>query len=352
MDEHLFRATLIAERKRADRSNQALGLLIVAVPDADTADSPALWADVIVALEAVIRGVDLLGWFQSRKAIGVILPELRGPSVNASELEARVRRELSRRLPENANSRLTIQFHMHETSRPAHPARPSPVDLSLFPELQTQRERHPIYDALKRGLDIAGSLTLLLLLSPVFLVIALAVKATSPGPVIYRQPRIGRMMKPFTMLKFRSMHVNADAHAHVEFVSWFINGTGRDQPGTAGIFKLTNDRRITPIGRLLRATSLDELPQFWNVLRGEMSLVGPRPPMPYELEQYRPWHCRRVLEAKPGITGLWQVTGRSRTTFDEMVRLDLRYARTCSLWNDLKILAATPAAVLSGRGAC
>jgi lipopolysaccharide/colanic/teichoic acid biosynthesis glycosyltransferase len=352
MDEHLFRATLIAERKRADRSNQALGLLVVALQDADAADSPALWAGVIVALEAVIRGVDVLGWFQSRKAIGVILPELRGPSVNSGDLEARVRRELSRRLPEDANGQLTIQFHLHDTNRPAHIARPNPVDLSLFPELQTDRKRHPIYDALKRALDIAGSLTLLLLLSPVFLIVALAVKATSPGPVIYRQPRIGRMMKPFTMLKFRSMHVNADAHAHVEFVSWFINGTGRDQPGKGGIFKLTNDRRITPIGRLLRGTSLDELPQFWNVLRGEMSLVGPRPPMPYEFEQYRPWHCRRVLEAKPGITGLWQVTGRSHTTFDEMVRLDLRYARTCSLWNDLKILAATPAAVLSGRGAC
>jgi lipopolysaccharide/colanic/teichoic acid biosynthesis glycosyltransferase len=115
---------------------------------------------------------------------------------------------------------------------------------------------------------------------------------------------------------------------------------------------MMNDPRVTPIGHFLRKTSLDELPQLWNVLRGDMSLVGPRPPVPYEVEQYKPWHCRRVVDAKPGITGLWQVTGRSRTTFDEMVRLDLRYARTQSLWTDIKILLATPAAVIAGKGAC
>jgi lipopolysaccharide/colanic/teichoic acid biosynthesis glycosyltransferase len=115
--------------------------------------------------------------------------------------------------------------------------------------------------------------------------------------------------------------------------------------------KLTNDARITPVGRFIRKTSLDELPQLWNVLVGEMSLVGPRPPLPYEMEQYAPWHILRILEAKPGVTGLWQVTGRSRTTFDEMVRLDLRYARKRSLWTDLKILLRTPAAVIGGKGA-
>jgi len=161
------------------------------------------------------------------------------------------------------------------------------------------------------------------------------------------------MMKPFTMLKFRTMYLNADHRPHHEFVSRFIKASGQvHEPGKHRFFKLTNDPRVTPVGRVLRKTSLDELPQLWNVLRGDMSLVGPRPPLPYELEQYKPWHRRRVLEAKPGITGLWQVAGRSRMTFDEMVRLDLRYARTRSLWNDLKILLATPAAVISGKGAC
>ncbi len=154
------------------------------------------------------------------------------------------------------------------------------------------------------------------------------------------------------MLKFRTMEWGADQRLHHEFVSWFIKaGDQAHSPGNNELFKLTNDQRITPVGRMLRKTSLDELPQLWNVVRGDMSLVGPRPPLPYELAQYKPWHRRRVLEAKPGITGLWQVAGRSRTTFDEMVRLDLRYARRCSLWTDIKILLATPAAVISGKGA-
>jgi lipopolysaccharide/colanic/teichoic acid biosynthesis glycosyltransferase len=201
--------------------------------------------------------------------------------------------------------------------------------------------------------DVLGSLTLLILLSPLFLLIGLLVKAGSRGPVFFAQTRVGQMMKPFRMQKFRTMKVDADSALHREYVTSFINATAQSQQSAGQpLFKIVHDPRVTRIGRVLRKTSLDELPQLWNVLRGEMSLVGPRPALPYELEQYKPWHCRRVLEAKPGITGLWQVVGRSRTTFDEMVRLDLRYAKTCSLWNDLKILAATPGAVFSGKGAC
>jgi lipopolysaccharide/colanic/teichoic acid biosynthesis glycosyltransferase len=167
------------------------------------------------------------------------------------------------------------------------------------------------------------------------------------------------MMKPFKMLKFRTMKLNADHAIHLQFVSSFIKSGGRAgqaseaaQGARPGLFKIVDDPRVTTIGRFLRRTSLDELPQLWNVLRGDMSLVGPRPPLQYEVEQYQSWHRRRVLEVKPGVTGLWQVTGRSRTTFDEMVRLDLRYAKTYSFWTDLKILLATPAAVLAGKGAC
>ncbi|MGZ7039897.1 MAG: sugar transferase, partial [Thermoanaerobaculia bacterium] len=156
----------------------------------------------------------------------------------------------------------------------------------------------------------------------------------------------------FTMLKFRTMHMNAGHAVHHEFVTSFIkSGRQAQEAGKNGMFKIANDPRVTPIGRILRKTSLDELPQLWNVARGDMSLVGPRPPLYYEVEEYQPWHRRRVLEAKPGITGLWQVAGRSRTTFDEMVRLDLRYARARSLWTDVKILLATPAAVIVGKGA-
>jgi lipopolysaccharide/colanic/teichoic acid biosynthesis glycosyltransferase len=158
-------------------------------------------------------------------------------------------------------------------------------------------------------------------------------------------------MKPFTMLKFRTMDVDVDHKLHEEYVTRLIKSNA-DACGRDKLFKLADDPRVTPVGRFLRKTSLDELPQLWNVLRGDMSLVGPRPPLGYELQQYKPWHYRRVLEAKPGMTGLWQVAGRSRTNFDQMVRLDLRYARTCSVWTDIKILLATPGAVISGRGAC
>jgi lipopolysaccharide/colanic/teichoic acid biosynthesis glycosyltransferase len=149
------------------------------------------------------------------------------------------------------------------------------------------------------------------------------------------------------------MVVNADSAIHKEFVSQLIQGgaPSRCAAGQDAPFKIVNDPRVTPVGRMLRRTSLDELPQLWNVLRGDMSLVGPRPPLTYEVEQYKRWHYRRVLEAKPGITGLWQVSGRSQTTFDDMVRLDLRYVKTCSTWTDVKILLATPRAVISGKGA-
>jgi lipopolysaccharide/colanic/teichoic acid biosynthesis glycosyltransferase len=242
---------------------------------------------------------------------------------------------------------------MHPELQPPSVGVPSQAGPPVFPEPHSRQERRVIYDTMKRGLDVLGSLMLMVLLSPLFLLIAALVKLKSRGPVFFGQQRIGQTMKPFTLLKFRTMFVDVDHKLHHEYVTWFINSSGKAQ-GTdrRQLFKLAQDPRVTPIGRILRKTSLDELPQLWNVLRGEMSLVGPRPPLPYELEQYKPWHFRRVLEAKPGITGLWQVTGRSRTTFDEMVRLDLRYARKRSLWTDFKILLATPAAVISGKGAC
>jgi lipopolysaccharide/colanic/teichoic acid biosynthesis glycosyltransferase len=146
------------------------------------------------------------------------------------------------------------------------------------------------------------------------------------------------------------MYTNSDPAKHKDYIRKYI-GEQKNAAVEPGVFKLKNDLRITPVGRLLRKTSLDELPQLINVLKGEMSLVGPRPPIPYECELYDIWHKRRLLSCKPGITGLWQVTGRSRTTFDEMVRLDLKYINEWSLWLDLKILLKTPKAVLSGEGA-
>lgn len=164
---------------------------------------------------------------------------------------------------------------------------------------------------------------------------------------------MGQYGVKFTFLKFRSMYFQSNPKIHQDYVRRLISGKEDCQrsDNNGGVYKIQNDPRVTAIGRLLRKTSLDELPQFFNVLKGEMSLVGPRPPIPYEVDAYEIWHRRRILEVKPGITGLWQVEGRSRIKFDEMVRLDLRYAQTWSPWLDIKILLRTPQAVLRGNGA-
>jgi len=184
--------------------------------------------------------------------------------------------------------------------------------------------------------------------------IALAIKASSKGPVLFKQQRVGRYGKPFTFLKFRSMYINNDDRVHREYVTKLIANEAEQQKSNGNnhdAYKLMDDKRVTAVGKLLRRSSMDELPQLLNVLMGDMSLVGPRPPLPYEVAVYQTWHRRRVLEVKPGITGLWQVTGRSRVKFDEMVRLDLRYATSWSPWLDFKILMLTPLAVIKGEGA-
>lgn len=205
----------------------------------------------------------------------------------------------------------------------------------------------------KRLMDIVGSLVGICLLGPFMMIIAALVKLTSPGPVLFRQKRLGLLGEPFIFLKFRSMKVDSDPSLHKAYVTKLITGeTNNINKGTDNqpLYKITDDPRVTPLGRFLRKSSLDELPQFFNVLKGDMSLVGPRPPIPYECVHYKRWHCRRVLEVKPGITGLWQVQGRSSTTFDTMVRLDLTYVRTWSLWLDIKILFKTFWAVISAKG--
>lgn len=212
---------------------------------------------------------------------------------------------------------------------------------------------HPLaaYARGKRLLDIALALFLLLCLIPVLLACAVVILVTSRGPVLYRQARIGERGKVFTMLKFRSMYAAADALPHYEYAVAYVRGTAEKVAAEGeALYKLAADRRVTPVGRWLRQTSLDELPQLWNVLRGDMSLVGPRPPLPYEIEHYEPSHLQR-LAVRPGLTGLWQVTGRGRTTFEEMVAIDCDYIRRQSLALDLHILLSTIPAVLFCNGA-
>jgi lipopolysaccharide/colanic/teichoic acid biosynthesis glycosyltransferase len=287
--------------------------------------------------------------------MGLIIPEIAAADLaNTCEaVEAEVRSGLANRFKAEGAPDICITLRVYPEPQRFENGETLTIDPYLYPDLHIPRNKVITFHALKRAMDVSGSGVLLLLLLPLLLVIAALVKTTSQGPVLFRQVRVGQMMKPFMICKFRTMYTNTDHGIHQNYVSWFINASGTEQdPEKKKVFKLTNDPRITPIGNFLRKTSLDELPQLWNVLLGDMSLVGPRPPLWYEVEQYKPWHRHRVLEAKPGVTGLWQVFGRSRTTFDDMVRLDLQYARTQSLWTDVKILLATPGAVISRKGAC
>jgi len=346
--EDLFRGIVVRERKRADRSNQPFVVVMLEMPD----EGRTNWRHALEALAVIKRGTDVLGWLERDRVLGLILPRTDVSNREACRaLEECVRAELAKRIDAPTLARVSIGVHAHRTQPSPTESGAAPVD-QLLGTLRPRTIRLRAAAAAKRGLDIAGSVALLIVLSPLLLILAALVKLTSPGPVFFRQVRVGEGAKRFTMLKFRTMHVNADDRIHREYVSSLIAARKAGGEAAEGVFKITNDPRVTSIGRMLRKTSLDELPQFLNVLGGEMSLVGPRPPIPYEVEQYKPWHHRRVLDAKPGITGLWQVTGRSRTTFDEMVRLDLRYAKKCSVWTDIKILLATPRAVVSGKGAC
>jgi exopolysaccharide biosynthesis polyprenyl glycosylphosphotransferase len=227
-------------------------------------------------------------------------------------------------LPEVLSSRLTVQPLGGTTALSLRPARLT----------GTQVVAKFTFDILLSGL-------LLLLLSPFLAIVAIAIKASSPGPVLFRQRRIGLRGRPFTMLKFRTMRNGAEREVERLRSEWGV---------TDVMFKLKNDPRITPVGRLLRRLSLDELPQLFNVVKGDMSLVGPRPPLPEEVTRYEDWHFER-LEVLPGLTGLWQVSGRSDLSFDECVRLDLFYVENWSLAYDLYILAKTIPVLFSKRGA-
>ena len=213
--------------------------------------------------------------------------------------------------------------------------------MSEFPPAPLAPPR-PIYEAIKRGFDVIVSAALLGIFAPLFFIVALLIKFTSPGPIFYRWRVVGKGGKPFIGYKFRTMVINADALKASLMTFNEMSGP---------VFKIKNDPRITPIGRVLRKLSVDELPQLWSVLRGDMSLVGPRPPLQTEYVQFEPWQ-RAKLGVTPGITCLWQIKGRNNVNdFDEWVRLDLEYIRRRSFLFDLWILIATVPAVIFGRGA-
>jgi len=196
----------------------------------------------------------------------------------------------------------------------------------------------------KRALDASIAFLALLVAAPILLLIAMLIRVTSTGPVLFRQIRIGAGGRSFVMLKFRTMKDRCSDDLHREYVTDLLNGAATQKDG---LFKLHNDPRITAVGRALRKLSLDELPQLINVLRGEMSLVGPRPSLPWELRMFPAWAYRR-LEVLPGVTGLWQVGGRNRLTMLQGLELDVQYVEQRSLWLDLRIIAKTPIALFGG----
>lgn len=247
-----------------------------------------------------------------------------------------------------------------ETDASVRCAHPTPAGVSA-----SARQRGAAL-VVKRALDVVAAVVVLVLTLPVLIAVAVAIKLSSPGPVLYRGTRVGRGMRTFTAYKFRSMQADADETLHRRYVSGLLraaHGGARGAPPTAITgpgeapadrapsgrpqFKLVDDPRVTSVGRVIRRTSVDELPQLLNVLRGEMSLVGPRPEIPYALEEYEPWQWRR-FEVLPGLTGLWQTSGRSRLSPTDMLRLDVEYARAWSLALDVRILLRTPLALFAG----
>ncbi len=347
-----FLRSLYIEQRRCERSSSRFVLMLLDLTKLLTnhEDAPVLQR-VVEGLAETIRETDQIGWHRPNSVIGIIFTEIgeADGKILADALLKKICSTLAACLSIDQIRTVSLSFHVYPADWADKDGDP-PRGQDVFPDLPPGAKPKRSYLVAKRVVDILGSITAIALFSPIMLGAAITVKLTSKGPVLFKQKRVGQHGCTFQILKFRSMRCKTDESIHKEFVAKFI--AGRAEGEQTGLYKITNDPRLTPIGRFLRRSSIDELPQFFNVLKGEMSIVGPRPPVPYEVEGYSPWHRRRVMSVKPGITGLWQVTGRSRVTFDEMVRLDLEYTRTWSPWLDLRIILKTPRAVLEGSGAC
>ena len=350
-----FSSIIHRERDRSDRTGQGFSLAIFEVGNGKS--RPDSVRNLVPILTHRIRSTDAIGWFEDGR-IGVILPHTTTES--AWKFVDNVRNAFKDNAPpgcmlyaypsswipgdedfppqdprsrrKNPGPEETDLSGMRSSCLP--PAdRTRPID-SLDPEILFRIPRW------KRAVDIAGSIVALLLLSPLLLAVALLIKIVSPGPVLFRQERVGYLGKAFTMWKFRTMHVDADVTPHRNYVRGLINNENIMTKLDDG-----KDHRIIPFGTLLRAAGIDELPQLINVLLGNMSLVGPRPCLPYELQEFSPWQMRR-FDAVPGLTGLWQVSGKNRTTFKEMMRLDIGYAKERGVLLDMMIFLKTMPAIV------
>jgi lipopolysaccharide/colanic/teichoic acid biosynthesis glycosyltransferase len=339
-----FIEQLQREKLRAQRANSTLSIILLTL-DKEMDEGVTNMKKILDLVRANTRDTDISG-FVNDQTIGVLLPDT----------DEKGAKEICGKLIDGNNN---PKFSATTSSYPDHIfeslAKTGSIRADAFPfEIKHSISTVWFELAVKRSVDIVGSMVGMVVFMPVMLMTALAIKLTSPGPVIFSQIRLGKQGVPFTFYKFRSMHINMDDQIHRNYIHEYINGNhekinhgNADQP----LYKNKSDPRITKVGQFIRKTSIDELPQFFNVLKGDMSLVGPRPPLPYEAEKYKAWHLSRILEMKPGITGLWQVEGRSKTEWDESVRLDIRYIQNWSFIYDLTILFRTVKIVLKGSGA-
>jgi lipopolysaccharide/colanic/teichoic acid biosynthesis glycosyltransferase len=351
--EGYFIERLMLERQRTERSKKPFLMMLLDVEKFSGSDKKEIKRTLGSILFSSTRETDLKGWYKHDSVIGVLFTEI--CDIERDAFRNKLLKTLCDRLDLEDAKKIKIAFHFFPENEEDEKGGAS--DNQIFYPDQTRRSpSKKSYFLAKRIIDILGSIALLILSLPFFIVIPVLIKLSSSGPIIFKQERVGLHGKKFPFLKFRSMYVNNDSSVHREYVMNLIRGQkgnivlGGD-PGRNGVYKITNDTRITPLGRYLRKLSLDEIPQLINVLKGDMSLVGPRPPVPYEMEKYEVWHRRRVLEVKPGLSGLWQIEGRSEIGFNEMVRLDLKYLKQQSLWLDIKILLKTPWVVLKAKGA-
>lgn len=348
-DENQFRYMLRLERKRTERSSIPFILMLIDLEGLIGNDRSEQINKVKSITASCLRETDITGWHSQNKVVGVIFTSTINDDQNhANKILQKLQAEFHDSNSGHIFRKIKISFHHY------------PEDFNndagdifndnFYPDISSRTTSNKISIIIKRCMDIILSLLLIILTAPLFLAISFIIKLTSPGPVFFKQRRMGLNGREFMFLKFRTMYVNNDSQRHQQYVKQLISG-GENSAVEPGIYKIKEDPRVTPFGTFLRKSSLDEIPQFINVLKGDMSLIGPRPPIPYEFEMYDIWHRSRLLSCKPGITGLWQVNGRSATTFDEMVRLDLDYIENWSLWGDIRILFKTPYAVLSGKGA-
>ena len=320
-----FTSILTRERDRADRTG--LEFCLVAFEAGTNNGRGAVTRYLVSLVTSRIRTTDDAGWLDDGR-IGVVLPHT--STDGAWKFAHNVLKEFDEESPRPA---CTVYAYPSSWLSDADGGgeQAKPLDSAILGGIP----------AWKRAIDISGSIFALIVLSPLLLAVAILIKIVSPGPLFFRQERMGLLGKTFTLWKFRSMHVNADTSVHKEYLHELINNE-------KSMTKLDNkkDPRIIPFGTILRKTGIDELPQLINVLRGEMSLVGPRPCLPYEAREYQPWQKRR-FDTIPGLTGLWQVSGKNRTTFKEMMRLDIAYAKKLKFLLDVKIFLKTIPAIVA-----